>query len=114
MSEAKHTPGPWKLVPWQDDPRSDSGDLLRIVGSNGSEVCYFGNPDSYYPTSGTEPSDQDARLIAAAPDLLAACEMVIKRWTFDVNQQHTHTWHGLTDCAVVICAAIAKATGAAT
>lgn len=37
------------------------------------EVCNFGDREQYYPTAGTEPSDADKALIAAAPDLLAAC-----------------------------------------
>ncbi len=55
-----------------------------------------------------------ALLTNAAPDLLAALNMVLARWTFDNNQQHTHTWHDWADCAEVICAAIAKASPAPT
>ena len=41
--------------------------------------------------------------------LLAACEMVLERWTFSNDQQHTHTWHDWADCKPVLDAAIAKA-----
>jgi hypothetical protein len=41
------------------------------------EICNFGNDETYYPTEGVEPSDADKLLIAAAPDLLAACLRVL-------------------------------------
>ena len=51
MSETKHTPGPWAVVAGYKVPRE-----MSLV-----TVCT---------------SESDARLIAAAPDLLAACESV--------------------------------------
>lgn len=40
--------------------------------------------------------------------LKAACEMVLKRWTFDNDQQHTHNWHDRTDCTEAIRAALSR------
>jgi hypothetical protein len=58
----KHTPGPWAV--------SDVGEV--VVCATGRTLC-----DVYSsPTTGEEQADVDARLIAAAPDLLAACEML--------------------------------------
>lgn len=39
---------------------------------------------------------------ALADEMRAALEMVLKRWTFDNNQHHTHSWHDRTDCQMVI------------
>ena len=43
-----------------------------------------------------------AQMIAENERLRAACEMVLKRWTFDNYQQHTHSWHDRSDCFDVI------------
>lgn len=72
-TKTKHTPGPWELCDPMNpdrafgisahDPCEDSedekGDATQVV----AEVCTG-------PTA-----EADARLIAAAPDLLAACEL---------------------------------------
>lgn len=92
--EAKHTPGPWEIEP------SDDGQSHWIVPAASNGRGWVG--DRYMRVSG--PIDiHDARLIAAAPDLLAAaCQ-------------------ALEDCADLmatpagdaLAAAIAKATGSA-
>lgn len=66
MSTAKHTPGPW-FVP---TPSQDAfGDYVIQSGSNGGYgVIATTNP------KGIEHPEANARLIAAAPDLLAACK----------------------------------------
>lgn len=65
-AETKHTPGPWAVIdagPTNDHKDSricdDSGDILAVV--RGRDV-----PDSIHIAN--------ASLIAAAPDLLAACK----------------------------------------
>lgn len=71
MNEIRYTPGPWSIYRLVDAPGgcpvvhlscSNRGSVARVVvGANGS------------------PGDEgdDLRLIAAAPDLLAACEAVL-------------------------------------
>ncbi len=72
MADAKHTPGPWVAREGRKDP------LLprhwRIVNAD-LESQNAWRKDWYTPSlfHGIE-SEADARLIAAAPDLLAACE----------------------------------------
>jgi hypothetical protein len=63
----QHTPGPWRWVPEPDYPWQYQ-DLMSASG----EVVLSGEeaPDP----SGIELSHADARLIAAAPDLLEACQ----------------------------------------
>lgn len=68
MSE--HTPGPWKAVRHGSTAGSivcDIGRALEIVRSDGGETH-------------NEAIEADARLIAAAPDLLAACEALLEQY----------------------------------
>jgi hypothetical protein len=69
MTTPKHTPGPWR---WVDPPEGqDEGPLARLVAADGTEVLNFD------PSCGWPPDDANARLICAAPDLLAACEAAL-------------------------------------
>ena len=85
MTTPAHTPGPWKQSHlnsyWIDVPESSAD--LRKYGS-GDIRCYHANAEA------------DARLIAAAPDLLAAledifehCCLVHRRWGDDSNQKES-------------------------
>ena len=60
MNEAKHTPGPWKA----NDARNQDGTR---------DIYYVGQPVPWKIASGCS-TVQNARLIAAAPDLLEALE----------------------------------------
>lgn len=93
MSEAKHTDGPWcwrggmgaaylaterggalvvlSVVQVESGPDDSWGDYAAI----GVRV---GDPSRLVPLT---PDHPDARLIAAAPDLLAACELVADHLT---------------------------------
>ena len=55
-------------------------------------------------------ADRD-RLAAEAEALRAACEMVLRRWTLNRNQCHTHTWHDWADCKPLIDAALVRPGG---
>jgi len=70
MSESKHTPGPWRI-------RHGKTGQKKIVGS--AEV-----PIASMNTNWTGPTQSsNANLIAAAPNLLAACKRQIaniERW----------------------------------
>ena len=61
MNQSKHTPGPWyttiKLAPIDHPIYNVAGELVARIPNH---------PDA--------PSKADARLIAAAPELLAACK----------------------------------------
>ncbi len=60
----KHTPGPWAV--------KGVGEV--IVCETGETLC-----DVYSsPAAGEEQADTDAHLIAVAPDLLAACELLLE------------------------------------
>ena len=66
MSEIKHTPGPWRI----DD--GDEG-VFGIFDSNGQAIAYLSeNPYKGGGLPGWDVDQANARLIAAAPELLAA------------------------------------------
>lgn len=74
---AKHTPGPWTLLlpqPAEDEDGTSTGGFSYpggIEGADGNPVCEFGT----LAGSGTMfENEADHHLIAAAPDLLAACK----------------------------------------
>ena len=82
------TPGPWRIG------AIESG-MVAIDGANGEEVTGFVSPE-------------DGRLIAAAPDLLAALQDVDALW------MHHSIAHGdgkISPLHEKVIAAIAKATG---
>ena len=74
---SKHTPGPWELIPprpYDGDDDDLQGSFYTpggIEGADGSPVCLLGDPSG----SGTMfENAANARLIAAAPDLLEAAQ----------------------------------------
>jgi len=56
------TPGPWKLD-------SGNGEWLGGFHSGEDKICTFGGDAMYDEMAGEAPSEADAALIAAAPDL---------------------------------------------
>jgi hypothetical protein len=79
-----HTPGPWKV----EDRRKAPIKNIRIVGNGGHEVAEVSDVHQRDHLSPRKWSDEEAnaidaeglanaQLIAAAPDLLAACKLLI-------------------------------------
>lgn len=66
------TKGPWK---WEKGEHVD--DLLVLYSENGEEICNFGNDMEFYPNSGIEPSEANARLIAKAPEMAELLKRII-------------------------------------
>lgn len=105
VSEATHTPGPWRVK--KKDGQSAyicSGDEPRLGYSqwDGLAVVYGSDDD---PRIGSKVMSANASLIAAAPGLLAACEILLARATPFAN-------HWKDDPELVEAyAAIAKARG---
>ena len=68
MSEGNHTPGPWTFGHWGNDfwvgtePSGLTGKVARVIWGMGEDV---------------EEGRENARLIAAAPELLAACRYIV-------------------------------------
>lgn len=94
MKTPKHTSGPWSIVKAYPQGKSridiKAGSLCKIAR-------IFHQPAAY---------DANARLIAAAPELLEACEYVLREL-----QLKWPSFHG--DIKAELEVAIAKATGGA-
>ena len=80
MAEQKHTPGPWALAPY-----SDCDEVINVVagykdlGGGQSQAhwiaeCEAGVDFGDDAEAIIATNEANARLIAAAPDLLAACK----------------------------------------
>jgi len=85
---SNHTPGPWAVFDFSRDMILDSnGDLIAVIIDGKSDETKLAN----------------ARLVAAAPDLLEALEEALKEFLFDCYDDHplAEKWR----------AAITKATG---
>ena len=97
MSKAQYTPGPWTITVY---PPDDYGaeDLCAYIDGNRKHVAHCMPPDG----TSTELRDANARLIAAAPELLEALKLI-------ANAENSAL--DLAYCKGIARAAIAKATG---
>jgi hypothetical protein len=92
----EHTPGPWRT-----GTKRYMADPLYIEAGEGVNFTIIGKARTL----------ADARLIAAAPDLLAACERAVDllhKYANDASSHRTSTIRVIRD---ELRAAIAKATG---
>lgn len=98
-NKAKHTPGPWIYTNWGKD-----GDEANIRAKDGENTLHIG-------VVSFRNVDANARLIAAAPELLEALESILK--TLNAVTEHT-PYNGIvetTDSYKNAISAIAKAKG---
>jgi hypothetical protein len=89
-TEGQHTPGPWT---WE---RDDSGWADVLVGAGGAVV--IDADDTVSPVL-----EDDARLIAAAPDLLAALEEFV-----GVERDRTDGFSKVSALRIVACYDMAR------
>lgn len=107
MNTRKYTPGPWRAALKDDSGPTSSEDPIEVA------CIPHGIYDAllvYSPKrglSGTE-HDGNAKLIAAAPDLLAACESAELVMTIVLPRSHMAEY---TSALATVRAAIAKAKG---
>lgn len=113
--EAKHTPGPWQV---RGEIKSGAASRAPIDEWCGSvypqrkdynyrgEVCFLQSSNCIKGVTSAEAA-ANAHLIAAAPDLLAACEEVLALMD-DHNVNAPNKWSAAVD---QMRAAIAKAKG---
>lgn len=108
MSAAKHTPGPWVVLPEESGRgyiRVRGGRLgARYKIANVCAPIYDGSELAQREDS---ESRANARLIAAAPDLLSALQVVVEQWT----AQFERRGHLAPPWCKQARTAIAKATG---
>jgi hypothetical protein len=70
---SKHTPGPWQCSLFAH------GHAMVSTTAFADKPCSDGGPDKVGPLP-IKPSVENARLIAAAPELLAACESFLRQF----------------------------------
>lgn len=103
----EHTPGPWRLS-------AESEGYCRVEAGRG----YYTGPfvDTGFEVTGFT-GEANARLIAAAPDLLAALEEIAHNWEiidedddaiFNLSSEFIEAWR---EAGEIANAAIAKAKG---
>lgn len=97
-AETKHTPGPWGAEPMEDG----CSVAYRINDASGYEVAVTSGRDS----DGEEAAN--ARLIAAAPDMLAALCSLCNELEMPGERG---VLHGVPNALTAARAAIAKAEG---
>ena len=100
-TQANHTPGPW--IRDGDDigvETTVAGDLVFLV------VCELREPSLYHTADTIVQQEANARLIAAAPDLLAALQVIVA--LDDEDQPGLWPFEAELDAAR---AAIRRATG---
>jgi hypothetical protein len=101
MSAAKHTPGPWKAVRnasfWEV--------VTPLPGQTLDQANEYSPSLAYVWGEGEEQAEANARLIAAAPELLEALKEIVGFWDSIVPGECVNDMH------VKARAAIAKATG---
>mgnify|MGYP007071651766 CR=1 FL=1 len=94
---AEHTPGPWEVAPDDDGPR-------HVIAVDGVLIA---TAYTYQRTKATVSAN--ARLIAAAPSLLEACQAAVE--SANVNEGTVYTMHDKGRAAYEkLKAAIAAAT----
>ena len=104
MADVKHTPGPWAV------DSDGSGWYIEATPERGHSLAFIASPEfQEEPDTSASEAEANARLIAAAPDLLEALQ-----WLVDIlpdpdldNDELQRTWTRRAR------AAIAKATGGA-
>jgi hypothetical protein len=98
---SQHAPGPWRVQPYVD--------AIDILDANEEEVAYLA--DRAIAVDGMPP--ENARLIAAAPDLLAACEAARElALVGTIEGRVTH--EAFAELLDAVVAAIARAKGGTT
>ena len=123
MIEAKHTPGPWRVVIDDDgNPLSGRPSIMASEELDCGIVHWDGFVQPYWRSArGDKEIHANARLIAAAPDMLMALELSEKSELAHSNCQECEGEGEAEECEVCFpladdarCArraAIAKATG---
>ena len=107
VMSAKHTPGPWRIEPRHhcyavvcDPTRNGEYPEIVFVEQRGNDEC--GSITARKRTD--DELRANANLIAAAPDLLAACQRMAKAF-------EQHSYPELQGIACDVFAVIARATG---
>lgn len=106
MTQPKHTQGPWKWTNGWAMGSSDEPGHSCVQNNKGQLVFYSCDGCNLI---GDDPEDlANARLIAAAPDLLDACERAL-----EAIEKYPDKKHPMTAPEIIMRAAVRKAKGEA-
>lgn len=108
-TETKHTPGPWHaagLLVWSADPASREAEQIAHALHDHTRGDILRMPHQ-------DVAEANARLIAAAPALLAACEEAAVQLELSLppGRECNISYQGLRDAIAQVRAAIAAARG---
>jgi hypothetical protein len=90
-----HTPGPWRAEPYKYGPTFAEFNRVSILASHYSRPGVVSGQDSICECHGAgSPAEQlaNARLIAAAPELLAACLTFVEWLTRENSGGEGQPW----------------------
>ena len=112
----KHTPGPWHIGREQDhsaDRWKHNTEWSKIRGTDNGLIAKI---ESIHPKGKRQSKDFDveaanARLIAAAPELLTACEYALEVIRENIETNSGVISEQISDCCDTLETAIQKAKG---
>lgn len=107
MTNAKHTPGPWEL----DDNRRGSHVYVHAKTHGALATVVWQMAQDYREGKPSPECEANARLIAAAPELLNALKDILEHCHFE--KKDLDSKRNVNEFRVNAVAAIAKATGQA-
>ena len=91
-----HTPGPWAA-----DVTGNSGGGLTVLCAMGRVVGWTSEMPRARPPVSVEEARANGALMAAAPDLLLACELVLASMTVEMEHALGEGGHELISAAVL-------------
>jgi hypothetical protein len=99
MNETKHTPGPWEVI----EVNLHDGPCKHALYVNGTGDYQFDEIAAVMMDYADNSPEANARLIAAAPDLLSACEKmrdVLNTSAYDLSQEEYNAATGAANTAI--------------
>lgn len=106
MSDTKFTPGPWWAAIGKDQPVPYYRGLISVLSSDPHiSICTGETGDQSGRTCGRDEWEANASLIAAAPDLYEALELLLN------DVEHYPAWQRPCHAVDSARAALAKARG---
>jgi len=85
---SKHTPGPWRFLEADDHNRDDNSCRpITICGPADDDLANVYSSDDSTVSISREETVANARLIAAAPNLLEAAKDALSGWRY-IRSQH--------------------------
>lgn len=120
--QTAHTPGPWKVMPCPVHGGKHPYHDQRWIAAAETQIEFGATPEDWRCETGSlicemrDGAPENARLIAAAPELLAALTEIAElaeKGAIMIHETGKPTWSLVDAVSSIARAAIAKATGGA-